>query len=151
MAVLMISLVLAAGQSAAQDKGSGGSGGEMQQARKEAEKYSQKLKNIQKDALKNNPGLKKQREELRNLHRQKLDEMVSENATRREKMKAYMKLRQDKELRQKKQQYRKDMKEAMQKEDPKTEEYIKKFRDARRKMRQQQRQGAGQSQGGQEQ
>lgn len=146
LAIFLASLFLVAGQTMAEQKGPNMQQKEMQQAQKEAQKYSKKLENIQKKVLENNPKLKKQLDDLKKLQKQKLDKMVSENATRKEKMKAYIKLRQDKELQQKKKQYRKDILEAMKKEDPKTEEYIQKLQDARQKLRRQRKNRSGKSQ-----
>jgi uncharacterized Zn finger protein (UPF0148 family) len=61
-----------------------------------------------------------------------------------------MKLRQDKELQQTRKSLQKDFLEAMKKEDPKTQEYLDKFSEARKKIRKinRQRQQRGQGQGG---
>lgn len=127
---------------------------ELQKAKQKAQKYSQKLRKIQKTAMENNPDLKKKRDELQNMQEKKMKEMVSDNATRMEKLKARMKLRQDKELQQKRQSLQKDFLDAMKKEDPKTQEYLDKFSNARKKIRKiqqqkrQRQQGQGQGQGG---
>jgi Skp family chaperone for outer membrane proteins len=131
-------LLLAAGPSAAQQSMSGKSGKAMMQAQKKAKKYSQKLNTIQRQALKNNPELEKQRQAFNAMVRKKMSQMVSEDASKQEKMNAYMKLRNDKELQQKKQAFQKNLSQAMQKENPKTQEYIRKFEQARQQMRQQQ-------------
>ncbi len=112
----------------AKEKTTDKSQNEMQNAREKAQKYSNKLRDIQKQALENNPELKKQQNELRNLQKEKLEQMVPDNASKQDKVKAYRKLRQDKQLQERKKQFWQDMKGAMEKEDPKTEEYIKNLR-----------------------
>jgi len=119
---------------------------ELQKAKQNAQKYSQKLQEIQKAAMENNPDLKKKRDELQKMQQNKMEEMVSDNATRMEKLKARMKLRQDKELQNKRKSLQEDFLEAMKKEDPKTEDYLDKFNQARKKiqqMNQQRQQGQG--------
>lgn len=144
-------------QASAQQEGAGDAqqNKELQEAKQKAQKYSEKLREIQKAAMEKNPELKKQREELKNLQKEKMNEIVSENATRMEKLKARMKLRQDKELQEKRKSLQEDFLEAMKKEDPKTQDYLDEFSNARKKIRkinqQRQQQGQGQGQGMQQQ
>jgi hypothetical protein len=121
----------------------------LNQAKEKANKYSQKLREIQKAAMEKNPELEKKREELRALQKKKMDELVSENATRKEKIKAIMRLRQDQELMQKRKSLQKDFLKAMEKEDPKTKEYLDKLSEARKTMRRINRNRTGQGGQGQ--
>ena len=79
----------------------------------------------------------KKRQELKELQQKKIQEATPQNATRKEKIQAYRKLRQDPEMRSKTQKYKEDMLKAMEKEDPKTQEYMQKMREARKRKYQQ--------------
>ena len=121
---------------------------ELTQVKQQAKEYAQKLKEIQKSAMENNPDLKKKRNEYQELQKKKMKNKVSENATRTEKMKAQMELRQDKELQQKRKDLQQDFLEAMKNENPNTQKYLDKLTEARRKiqkMNQQGYQGQGQN------
>ncbi len=121
---------------AAEQGGQKGKSKELQEAQQKMRKYSQKLKNIQSDALENNPQLKNRIQEFQELQKEKVQEYVSENATRQEQLQARMKLRNDKELKEKGQKIRQDMLEAMEKEDPKTKNYLQELTAARKQVMQ---------------
>jgi len=109
---------------------------EITQAKQQAKKYAQKLKKIQESAIENNPELKKKRQEYQDLQEKKIKEKVSDDASREEKIKAQMELRQDEELTQMREDLEQDFVEAMEDEDPDTQEYMDKLSNARKKIQQ---------------
>lgn len=111
---------------------------DLQKAQQKMRKYSQKLKDIQSSALENNPELQDRIEEFQKLQKEKVQEYVDENASRQEQFKAQMKLRNDKELKKKSESIRNDMLKAMEKEDPKTKDYLEELTNARKEVMQQQ-------------
>ncbi|MEF8824209.1 MAG: hypothetical protein V5B78_11480 [Desulfohalobiaceae bacterium] len=146
LATLLV-LVFAVGQAVAEQKANQPqSDQKLQEAKQKAKNYSEKLRNIQKSVMEKNPELKERREELRQMQKNKMNDLVSENATRKEKVKAVMQLRQDQELMKKRKSLQKDFLKAMKKEDPKTQEYLDKLDEARKTMRRinQNRTGSGQ-------
>lgn len=109
---------------------------EVAQAKQQAKEYAQKLKEIQESAIENNPELKKKRQEFQDLQEKKIKEKVSDDASREEKIKAQMELRQDEELTQMREDLEQDFLEAMEDEDPDTQEYMEKLTNARKKIQQ---------------
>ncbi len=143
----LLLLVFAVGQAVAEQKSDQPQPDQkLQEAKQKAKKYSEKLRNIQQSVMEKNPELKERREELRQMQKNKMDDLVSENATRKEKVKAVMQLRQDQELMEKRKSVQKDFLKAMEKEDPKTQDYLDKLDEARKTMRRinQNRTGSGQ-------
>lgn len=126
---------------------------ELQEAKQKKDKYGQKLQKIQNATLENNPEVKTELEKrlskLRKLQKEKFNEIVSENATAREKMMAQRRVMQDEEIRKKQQAIRDYLIEAMKKEDPKAEEYFNKLKKAQKNIQEIRRkqQRKGQSQG----
>jgi hypothetical protein len=149
LAVLLL-FFLAAGQASAErNTEDSGSKQKLQEAKQQAEKYAQKLRDIQKKVMEKNPELEKRRNELQQMHKEKMNELVSENATRKERIQAIMRLRQDQELMEKRKSVQKDFLKAMQKEDSKTKEYLDKLGEARKTMRRINQNRSGQGQMGQ--
>lgn len=149
LAVLVLLFAAASQAPAEEEAKQSQSNQELNQAKQKADKYSQKLRKIQQTVMEKNPELKKQRDEVRELQKEKMNDLVSENATRKERIKAIMRLRQDKELMQKRKSLQKDFLKAMEEEDPKTKEYLEKLSEARKTMRRINRNRTGQNQQGQ--
>ena len=146
LATLLL-LLFAVGQAVAEQKADQPQPDQkLQEAKQKAKKYSEKLRSIQKTVMEKNPELRKKREELRQMQKDKMDDLVSENATRKEKIRAVMQLRQDQELMEKRKSLQKDFLKAMKQEDPKTKDYLDKLDEARKTMRRinQKRKGSGQ-------
>jgi len=134
-ALLAVCLLGGLNAAVAQDKGADSAQKqELQQAQQQAEQATAKLREIQKVVVKNDSALEKEQQDLMALQQKKMEQYTSENATKREKIMALLKVRRDKELQQKRQAFNEKLVKAMKKEDPKTEDYIADLRNARKKI-----------------
>lgn len=149
LASLMLALCLVASPAAAQNKGQGqGQSQQMKDAQNRMKQNRQKLNEVRKKVMKDNPELQQRRQNLQELQREKMKEYAGENATRKEKFRAMMKVRQDKEVQKKIGNFRKDLLKEMKSVDPKTEQYLQDLKSAAQEMkslkRKKQQQGLGQ-------
>jgi hypothetical protein len=145
LAGLILAACLIASPAAAQNKGQGkGQSKQMQDAQQRMKESRQKLKEIRKKVMKDNPELQQRRKSIQELQRKKMQEYAGENATRKEKFQAMMKVRRDKEVREKIGSFRDELINQMEQEDPKTKQYLQELKSAAKEMRnlkqQQQRQ-----------
>jgi membrane-bound lytic murein transglycosylase len=149
LAGLLLTVCLIASPAAAQDKGQGKSQSkQMQDAKQRMKESRQKLKEVRQKVMKDNPELQQRRKSIQELQRQKMQEYAGENATRKEKFQAMMKVRRDKEVREKIRGFRDDLIKQMEDVDPKTKQYLQELKSAAKDMqklkKQQQQQGLGQ-------
>jgi len=133
---VLMSACLVAGLATAQEKGQGkDQAQQMQNVRKKMKNNRSKLKQIQQEVMQDNPDLQKRGQELQKMQRRKMMEYAGKNATREERFQALMKVRQDEEVQEKMGQFREDLVEKMQQENPKTEQYIQEMQSAAQEMR----------------
>jgi chromosome segregation ATPase len=121
--------------------------GELEQLQQTAQEYSNKLQKIQNSVIEASPELQALVNELNQLQKKKAAEYTPKDANQQQMMQARMKLMQDKELVQKRNDVMQKVLAAMKEKDPKTQTYIDKLNEAAQRIQELKRQQAAESQG----